>query len=171
MWELRFPTLEEYHEEGDTFFSEWFADLKETLLVYKTMDWDGDSVRLHHLRRLDGPIWQLKEEYESWERRLAELEREEATGFTHMLEGEDELEKLRVGPKWLAIENESLAPTLEVAYQRFTRQYQDTFWPKSRVDLSMDGLRRRDRSLLERQRESSGHKSRDSRRRQENANG
>jgi len=22
MWELRFPTLEEYHEEGDTFFSE-----------------------------------------------------------------------------------------------------------------------------------------------------
>src|ERR1700737_3482197 len=81
MWELRFPILDSALEE---FVShEWFADLKEMLLVFRVTDErPGVEVRLHHLRRLDGPRWEVNEELDSWQRKFAELEEQEKNGFS-----------------------------------------------------------------------------------------
>lgn len=142
MWELRFPTLDEYstYAEGDTYRSETFADLKEMLLVVESSDYDYRRSEVYHLRRSDGPLWEAKEELASWKKSIADAEEQ------YRLIGalaKERLEKLKAGPQWEPIPNEGTGAKLEVAYQRFVSRFRDIYWPKSRVQVALEQEYRR----------------------------
>ncbi len=72
-FDLRYPTLDDYHPKGDTFFGNTFVDFEQMVLVGETSDVSYHHTRVYHLRRLDGPVWQIREEDTSRERSRAHL--------------------------------------------------------------------------------------------------
>ena len=74
-WELRFPTLHEYSLAGDTFRGRAFVDFEQMLLVDETSDYNFQHAKVFHLRRRDGPVWEICEEGDSRARSWAHLKR------------------------------------------------------------------------------------------------
>ena len=72
-YDLRFPELDYEPPTDDTFSARTFVDFEQMLLVSETSDYDYHHTRVYHLRRLDGPKWEISEEDASRERSRAHL--------------------------------------------------------------------------------------------------
>jgi hypothetical protein len=128
MWDLRFPTMLEESIPGDTFRARGFVDFKEMLFVGETSDYDYHHTRVFHIRRLDGPEWEMLEEEESRLRALARMEEREPKSLW-----KERLEELK-DRRWKPMSY----PTLEVAYQRFLLHYRDdVVWAASPVSIAV----------------------------------
>jgi hypothetical protein len=84
MEDLRFPTLGAFHDEG--FHARAFADFLEMLLVDVTRHYDEERARVYHLRRRDGPIWDILEEEDSLRREGAHIAEDGRRGLTSQRE-------------------------------------------------------------------------------------
>lgn len=118
-WEIRYPELNEYSPADDTFRGRAFADFEQMLLVDETSDYNFHHTRVFHLRRRDGPVWEICEEADSRARSWAHFEAKKKHRLPVFDHEKEEENYLRDPTLWQTIGY----PTLEPAYQRFVHQH------------------------------------------------
>ena len=129
-FDLRFPELNSYRPEGDSFRSRGFVDLKEMILIHEARDFNLYTLRTFDLRLLDGPRWEFREQYDSWRRYLAEIEADPVMS-------EDRKAEERSEPVWRTFSPDDLAPKLEAAYQRYLVRHREMWFDPTPVQFAV----------------------------------
>ena len=129
LYSLRFPTLYQKpddFESGDTLDARVWADLEKMILIYEASDFAFHVTRISDLRRLDGPKWEVREQFESWRRNR---KYDESNRYVD----ESRRRELVEGPTWKTADY----TTLEVSYQRFIARYRPMMPSKDPVALAL----------------------------------